>query len=99
MLDKKDIKRYRQIGHQLNPIITIGNKGLSDSVLAELNRALNDHELIKIKLPSEDKAALSQVIQEIPELEVVQQVGNILLVYRAAAKPNPKLSNVMRSAT
>ena len=43
-------KQYRTIGHNLNPIVTIAGNGLSEPVLAELDRALDDHELIKVKL-------------------------------------------------
>ena len=43
-------KSLRTIGHKLNPIVTIAGNGLSEGVLLELNRALDDHELIKVKL-------------------------------------------------
>ena len=50
-LDNTELRRLKGIGHELKPVVTIGNKGLSDSVVEELDRALNDHELIKIKTP------------------------------------------------
>jgi RNA-binding protein len=43
-------KRLRQIGHVLNPVVMIGGQGLTDAVIEETLRALNDHELIKVKL-------------------------------------------------
>jgi len=43
-------KQFRTLGHKLNPIVTIAGNGLSENVLLELNRALDDHELIKVKL-------------------------------------------------
>ena len=46
----QDIKQLRAIGHKLKPVVTIAGNGLSEGVITELDRALQDHELIKIKL-------------------------------------------------
>ena len=94
--DKK--KHLRQIGHSLKPVLTIGENGLSDSVLGELNRALDDHELIKVKLRTDDKAAMRAALLKAGNAELVQAIGNVALVYRAAQKPDPKLSNILRNA-
>ena len=48
-------KRLRQIGHVLNPVVMIGGQGLTDAVIEETLRALNDHELIKVKIAGEDQ--------------------------------------------
>lgn len=93
-------KKYlRSIGHQLHPVVTVAGKGLSESVLAEINRALGDHELIKVKLALGDrqlKATTVTTICDSLHAEVVQQIGNVALLYRAADKPDPKLSNLLR---
>jgi len=92
-------KEFRTLGHKLNPIVTIAGNGLSESVLAELNRALDDHELIKVKLALVEREARKAVIDEIkalPGVEVIQEVGKVVLLYRANKKPNPKLSNLLR---
>ena len=47
-LNNADKKRFRAIGHQLKPVITIAEKGLSENIQLELERALNDHELISL---------------------------------------------------
>ncbi|OTG86175.1 RNA-binding protein [Acinetobacter sp. ANC 4558] len=94
-------KRLRQIGHALNPVVMIGDKGLTESVVEELNRALNDHELIKIKIAGEDREARSALILEVAEAsqsEVVQTIGKIALLYKKATKQNQKLSNLVRHA-
>ena len=60
---KPDIKQLRAIGHKLNPVVTIAGKGLSETVSAELDRALTDHELIKVKIAvgsREARAALAK---------------------------------------
>ena len=46
----EDKKHLRRLGHNLKPVVTVAGNGLSENVSAEIARALNDHELIKIKL-------------------------------------------------
>ena len=92
-------KRFRQIGHQLNPVVMLGGQGLSEAVLAEIERALEDHELIKVRIGGEDREARRAVIDAITgqtRSEAVQIIGKLVLLYRAAKQPHPKLSNVMR---
>ncbi len=60
-------KRLRQIGHVLNPVVMIGGQGLTDAVIEETLRALNDHELIKVKIAGEDREARAAVIDAIVE--------------------------------
>ena len=95
----QDIKQLRAIGHKLKPVVTVAGKGLSDAVVAEVDRALSQHELIKIKLAVGGKDAKTAVIEELCErsgAEVVQSIGNIILVLRRTAKPDPRLSNLIR---
>jgi RNA-binding protein len=98
-LSNDDKKHLRGIGHGLKPIVTVAGNGLSDSVLAELNRALDDHELIKVKFVFEDrndkKAVMADVCAQ-THAELVQTIGHIALIFRKAIKPNPKLSNLLR---
>lgn len=92
-------KRFRTIGHQLSPIVTVAEKGLTDTVSAEIERALNDHELIKVKVISEDRSKKSALIESLCKstgAELVQQIGHIALILRKAKEPNPKLSNIVR---
>ncbi len=98
-LSIQERKRLRQIGHALNPVVMLGDKGLTETVIEELNRALNDHELIKVKIAGEDREARAAMITEIATAsgsEVVQTIGKIALLYKKAAKQNPKLSNLVR---
>ena len=92
-------KHYRSIGHNLKPIVTVAQKGLTDNIRREVDRALNEHELIKIKLITSDKSEKKKLSNEIcRELnaECVQRIGHMVLVYRAAEKPNARLSNLIR---
>ena len=94
-------KTLRAIGHRLKPVVTIAQNGASETVRQEIDRALNDHELIKVKLQGIDRTQKAAVIDELTSslnAECVQRIGHIILLYRAAAKPNPKLSNLQRAS-
>ncbi|MEP5763420.1 MAG: YhbY family RNA-binding protein [Halieaceae bacterium] len=98
-MSKRDNKQLRAIGHKLKPLVTVAGKGLSDSVMQEINRALDDHELIKVKLVVGERSARQAVAEEICErsgAELIQSMGNILLLLRRAAQPDPRLSNLLR---
>ncbi len=67
----------------------ISNKGLSDSVIKEINVNLDAHELIKIKVMSDDRALRAQMLLDIctqTNATAVQQLGKQLVIYRAATK-------------
>lgn len=92
-------KHYRTIGHNLNPLVTVAGKGLTENVQLEVDRALEDHELIKVKFAVGDRDVKKQLIKElagIVEAVIVQEIGNIALLYRKAENPDPRLSNLLR---
>jgi RNA-binding protein len=98
-LSNDDKKHLRRLGHNLNPVVTVASNGLSENVLAEIDRALNDHELIKVKLAVGDSSAKRQVTDAICEqlsAQVVQSIGHVVLLLKKAEKPNPRLSNLLR---
>ena len=95
-MDKKALKA---IAHHLNPIVTIGNLGLSTSVIAELNRAISDHELIKVRLNIVDRKLRVELVNEVSQLldaKIVQQVGKVVVLYRPNEETRPALSNITR---
>lgn len=98
-LEQTKIKQLRTIGHRLKPVVIVSENGLTDNVINELNRALDDHELIKVKFAFEDreakKASMNDMAQKL-NAEIVQMIGKIALVYRLANKTNKKLSNLHR---
>lgn len=94
-------KHYRSIGHELKPIVMIAEKGVTEGVKKELERALNDHELIKIKLNINSPAArktIAETLCEAHKAELVQLIGKMLLLYRKSNKADNKLSNLQRLA-
>jgi RNA-binding protein len=92
-------KQLRTIGHTLKPVVIVAGGGLSEGVMAEIDRALNDHELIKVKLSVGDRNLKKQLIRQLCEQShatLIQTIGNIVLVLRKAKKTKPQLSNLQR---
>ncbi len=84
-ITKTQQKFLRSKSHHLKPVLWIGQNGLTDSVTAEIETALDHHELIKIKLRVGDKALRNKTIAEICQATrstQVQSIGNIVSIYR-----------------
>ena len=84
-LSKKQLKFLRGLCHDLKPVVMLGQKGLTEAVLSELDIALDHHELVKIKLSIDDRDARKQVIADICqqcEAVEVQSIGKTLSIYR-----------------
>ncbi len=84
-ISKAKIREFRSQAHALNPVVMIGSKGYTEAVQAEIERALFDHELIKIRLSGlerEQKRELAQHICETHQAELVQMLGHVLTIYR-----------------
>jgi len=79
--DKRNLKAR---AHKLKPIIMIGQSGLTPAVLAELNNALNVHELIKVKIRAEREARkqISAQLCAESKAELIQSIGQISVIYR-----------------
>ena len=86
----------RSEAHALTPVVIIGDKGLTDEVMAEIDRSLKAHELIKVRANTNDRDARSLWMEKICErldAHAVQQIGKILVVYRQNFdKPRDKAS-------
>jgi RNA-binding protein len=98
-LSKQDMQHFKAIGHHLKPVLQLGDKGLSDRLIEELNLRLEDHELIKVKVAGRDRDDRDSIILELCQktgAALIQRIGNIALLHRSAVKPNPKLSNLLR---
>jgi len=80
--------------HALKPVVIIGNAGLSEAVLAEIERALAAHELIKVRVQNDDRAVRKTWLAGICErldCGAVQHLGKLLLLYRPADPARLKL--------
>ena len=78
------------LAHNRQPVVMIGNQGLTEAVLKEVERGLAAHELIKIKAATDEPDTRRAWLEEICSTTgaaPVQQIGKVLVIYRAAAKP------------
>ena len=85
MLRESQLKYLRGLGHRLKPVVFLGDKGLTDAVVAELDTALGHHELLKVRVRAGDREARDTLIGELcarSSAELVQRIGNVALVYR-----------------
>jgi len=92
-------KQYKAIGHHLRPVLTVVENPPDEGVLAELERALSDHELIKVQLRLEGREArqaLALALCQAGRAQAVQMMGKTALLYRKNPKANPSLSNISR---
>ncbi len=80
-----DQARYlKKLAHGLKPVIQIGKRRLAESVMQSIERALDDHELIKVKFVDykDEKRELSGLIAERTGSIVVGTIGNVSILYR-----------------
>jgi len=90
MLDPATRRKLRGQAHHLKPVVMIASKGLTPAVLAEIDRALTAHELIKIRVTGAERVVRAAYLEEICTTlgcAPVQMLGNLLVVWR----PNPEL--------
>jgi RNA-binding protein len=88
-LSESQKKLLRGLGHKLSPVVFVGDGGLSDSVLKELDSTLDHHELIKVRVRAGDRDTRDAIIAELCSLakaSLIQRIGNVALIYR----PNPE---------
>ena len=88
-LTEKQKKHLRGLGHPLHPIVTLGQAGLTDAVVQELERALTDHELVKVRARAGDRDARDEMLDTLAartRSSIVQRIGNVGLFYRPDAQ-------------
>ena len=96
-LTQEQKKQYKSIGHHLKPVLTVADNGLTEGVLTELERALGDHELIKVKVNILDRESRLEAVAELckaGKAELVQVIGKMALLYRKNVNVNKQLSNI-----
>ena len=88
-LSPKERKALKSQAHHLNPVIIIGQKGLTENVLEEIEIALEHHELIKVKANQHDKEDCdAYAIDACKKLkaEFIARIGKTLILYRKPSK-------------
>ncbi len=83
-MNSEDKKRLRAEAHTLKPVVMVGQSGLTDAVLAEIELALTVHELIKLKIRAEreERQQMSEKIRAVTGAEIIQTIGQIAVIYR-----------------
>lgn len=87
-------RHLRGLGHALDPVVLIGQQGLTDAVVAEAGQALDAHELIKVRARVGDRklrAGIFATLADRTGAALVQTIGNVGLFYRK----NKKLSRIL----
>lgn len=92
-LTGKQARHLRALGHHLDPLVQIGKHGLTDAVTSAVDRALEDHELVKVRVGTEcdeDRKELAQKLAPATRSHVAQVLGRTILLYRRHPK-EPKI--------
>lgn len=81
----------RGLAHKLNPVILVGSKGITEGLVTEVERALEDHELIKVRLNIREREIrlqlIEQLLSQLAKVNKIQVIGHALILYRAAKNP------------
>lgn len=86
MLTDAQRKYLRRLGHDLNPVVLIGNSGLGPNLVAEMDGALTHHELVKVRARVGDRGVRDHILAELAtstRSEIVQRIGHVAIFYRA----------------
>jgi RNA-binding protein len=86
-LSEKQKKHLRRLAHPLHPLVMLGNAGLTDAVVGELDRALTDHELVKVCARVGERTARDAALEELArrtQASMVQRIGHVGVFYRRA---------------
>ena len=89
-------KRLRGLAHELKPLVHLGKAGLTDAALAQIDKELADHELIKVKFVEfkEAKKEIAAEIAQATKSELVGLIGNIAILYRQHPDPEKRKIHV-----
>ena len=94
MLSDAQRKHLRRLGHDLQPVVLIGNAGLSPNLVAEMDQALTHHELVKVRARVGDRDLRDDLLAELAtqtRSELVQRIGHVALYYRR----NPENTRIL----
>ena len=84
-LSARERAHLKARAHALDPVVQVGTTGLTDNLIAEVDRALTAHELIKVRIPTDDRAARVAMGDEIcarTDATAVHRVGKVLILWR-----------------
>lgn len=84
-LSERQRRHLRGLAHELQPLVRLGQAGLTEAVARETDRALTDHELIKVKAPGGDRDVRDRLFEELArrtDSSLVHRIGHVAVLYR-----------------
>lgn len=93
-MNGKDRRHLRGLAHSLNPVVIIGQRGLTDAVVRQVDGALTDHELIKVRLGGECPVHRDEAGEQLAQrtgAELAGHIGRVLILYR----PHPQKPRIV----
>ncbi|WAJ70830.1 ribosome assembly RNA-binding protein YhbY [Catenovulum adriaticum] len=93
-ISTKQKQFLKGLAHSLKPIVQLGNNGLTEGVIAEIDLALSHHELIKVKVPTDErdlkKSIIDAIVRETQAFQV-QIIGHTVILYRPSEEQKIQL--------
>lgn len=86
-INQKQLKQLRKLAHHKKVVVMIGQHGLTDNVMQEIEQALDTHELIKVRVNANDRDERNAMINRIAQQtqsDIIQRIGHIAVFYRQA---------------
>jgi len=83
-------RHLRALAHPLKPVVLVGDRGITDALLRELDLSLAHHELLKVRVKAADRDERDALVARLCEAtgaELVQRIGHVAVLYRRAEKP------------
>ncbi|HKZ72631.1 MAG TPA: ribosome assembly RNA-binding protein YhbY [Steroidobacteraceae bacterium] len=93
-LTERQRRHLRKLAHPLKPVIQIGDAGLTEPIASETERALRDHELVKVKVRGAGRDARDRMLEELARRTgsaLVQRIGHVAVLYR----PHPAMPKLV----
>ncbi len=87
-------KHLKALAHARKPVVLVGNAGITDAVVKETGRAIERHELLKVRLPAvarDERSEMALRLGAAVGAMLVQEIGRVAVLYRPAQKPRLKL--------
>ena len=96
-LNKKQIQYLKGLAHPIKPVVLLGNNGLTEAVVAEIDYSLNHHELIKVKIPTDDRETKGLIVEAIcreAAATKIQVIGKTLVIYRESPEKKIRIPKI-----
>ena len=94
LLTPKQKRHLRGLAHSLKPVVMIGNNGITEGVLTELDERLAHHELLKVRISGQDRSEQLKMVEDLckrSNSQLVTTIGHIAVLYRRGEYPKIKL--------